>query len=86
MTFGAALDAIKAGKQVHRQGWKEKGIIVFLVPGSKFEVNRPPLLGVFPEGTAVKYRDHLDIMAEDGTIGPWLPSHGDLLAEDWQVL
>jgi hypothetical protein len=86
MVFGEALEAAKAGKQVHRNGWKEQGVFVFLVSGSKFDVNRPPLLGVFPAGTAVEYRAHLDIRSEDGTIGPWLPSHGDLLAEDWQVL
>jgi hypothetical protein len=86
MNFGEAMQALKQGKQVHRNGWKEKGVMLFIVPGSKFPVNRPPLLGIFPEGKAVEYRDHLDIRNEDGTIGPYQPTHEDLLAEDWQVL
>jgi hypothetical protein len=51
MRFSTALDLIKTGKRVRRAGWNGKGMFIFLVPGSKFEVNRQPLLGIYPEGT-----------------------------------
>jgi len=57
-----------------------------LVDGSKFEVNRAPLNKFFDEGTEVEYRPHLDMRAADGTIGVWLASQSDILAEDWFVV
>ena len=47
MTFSEALALLKAGKRVQREGWNGKGMFLFLVPGSTFTVNRPPLLGIF---------------------------------------
>ncbi len=84
MTFSEALDALKAGDCVQRAGWNGKGMFVFLVPGSHFTVNRPPLLGIFPEGTPIDYHAHIDMRTADGKIVPWLASQTDLLAEDWR--
>ena len=86
MTFSTALDAIKNGNRVARAGWNGKGMFIFLVPGSVFLVNRPPLLGIFPEGTEVRYHAHVDMKTADGQIVPWLCSQTDLLADDWEQL
>ena len=86
LTFSAALDLIKMGRLVQRAGWNGKNMFVFLVPGSKFNVNRAPLLGIFDEGTEVDYHGHVDMKTADGQIVPWLCSQTDLLAEDWQEL
>lgn len=86
LTFGDALHMLKLGKKVAREGWNGKGMFVFLVPGSVFKVNRPPLLGIYPEGTEINYRPHLDLKAVDGSISTWVPSINDCLAEDWQVI
>jgi len=85
LTFSAALDLIKTGVKMQRTGWNGKGLFVFLVPGSTFTVNRPPLLGIYPEGTEVNYHAHIDIKCADGQIVPWLCSQTDMLAEDWQT-
>lgn len=85
MTFGLALEALKRGQRVARAGWNGKGMFVFLVPGSTFNVNRPPLLGIYPEGTPITYRPHIDIKGVDGSISTWVPSIGDVMAEDWQI-
>lgn len=61
-------------------------MFVFLVPGSRFTVNRPPLLGIYPEGTTIDYHAHIDIRAADGVIVPWLASQSDVLAEDWVIV
>jgi hypothetical protein len=84
MTFSEALELIKAGKKVQRAGWNGKGMFVFLVPGSTFQVNRPPLLGIYPEGTTINYHAHIDMRTADGQIVPWLASQTDILSDDWQ--
>lgn len=85
MTFSEALERIKTGDRVARSGWNGKGMFVFLVPGSVFKVNRPPLLGIYPEGTEVRYHGHIDMRTADGTIVPWLASQTDLLSDDWEI-
>lgn len=86
MDFGTALAALKAGQRVRRAGWNGKDMFLFLVPGSTFAVSRPPLLGIYPEGTVINYCPHTDMKTADGSIVPWLASQTDILAEDWEVL
>ena len=86
MDFGDAIRAMKAGKKVARAGWNGKGMFVFLVAGSNFAVSRPPLLGIFEEGHQITYRPHIDIKNVDGSVSTWVPSIGDVLAEDWQIV
>ena len=86
MTFGLAIEALKAGKKVARAGWNGKGMFLFLVPGSTFKVNRPPLMGIYPEGTEINYCPHIDMKTADGKVVPWLASQTDVLAEDWAVV
>ena len=86
MDFGKAIEALKDGKKVCRDGWNGADMYVFLVAGSKFKVNRPPLNEMFPEGTEITYRPHMDIKTADGSISTWAPSNSDVLAEDWRVL
>lgn len=86
LTFGEVLALIKGGRKAARAGWNGKGMFVFLVPGSTFLVNRPPLLGIYPEGTEINYRSHIDMKAADGTVVPWVASQTDVLAEDWELV
>lgn len=83
MNFSKALEEIKDGKRVQREGWNGKGMFVFLVQGSKFKVSRAPLLGIYPEGTEINYHAHIDMRTADGMIVPWLASQTDVLADDW---
>lgn len=86
MNFSEALEEIKNGKLLAREGWNGKDQFVFLVPGSTFNVNRPPLNEIFEEGTEINYQPHIDIKNQQGQIVPWLASQGDLLAEDWVIV
>lgn len=83
LTFSEALELVKNGKKVARTGWNGKDMFIFLVPGSTFTVNRAPLLGIYPEGTVIKYHAHIDMKTATGVIVPWLASQTDVLAEDW---
>jgi hypothetical protein len=82
MQFELALNLIKQGKKLGRRQWKNARF-VFLVQGSEFEVNRPPLNQFYPEGTKITYRPHIDMCGSDNSIGTWSPSMVDLMAEDW---
>jgi hypothetical protein len=84
--FGVALDHLKSGNRVARFGWNGSGMFLFLVNGSTFNVNRPPLLGIYPEGTQINYRSHIDMKTVDGSIVPWVASQTDLLADDWHTV
>ena len=82
--IGWAVKQMQDGLKVRRAGWNGKGMFLFLVPGSRFEVNRAPLLGIYPAGTVIDYQPHVDMRTAQGTIVPWLCSQSDLLATDWE--
>lgn len=84
MDFGNVIAGLKLGKRFARSGWNGTNMFVFLVQGSQFSVSRAPLLGIFPEGTVIDYNPHIDIRTANGTISTWVPSIGDVLAEDWK--
>ena len=83
MNFGQAIEVLKTGNKVTRVGWNGKDMFLFLVQGSQFKLNRPPLLGIYPEGTEINYRPHIDMKTVNGEIVPWVASQSDLLGEDW---
>ena len=86
MDFSDALQNVKSGMRMRRSGWNGKGMFIFLVPGSKFIVNREPLLSILGEGTEVNYHGHIDMKTADGQIVPWLCSQTDMLASDWELV
>lgn len=86
MDFSTALLLLKDGAKVAREGWNGKNMFVFMVPGSQFQVNRAPLLGIYPEGTEITYNPHIDMKYADGTVGNWTPNDKDLFAEDWVIV
>lgn len=84
MNFSDALNLIKNGKTVQREGWNGKGMFLFLVPGSSFKVTEGrPMDAHFPVGDTVQYHAHIDMKTAQGYVVPWLASQADLLAADW---
>ena len=87
MTFGLALEALKMGKKVAREGWNGKGMALILTPGSQITVSEGrPLSAFFPIGSIVSYQPHIDMKTAQGSVVPWLCSQTDMLAEDWIIL
>jgi hypothetical protein len=82
LNFETALSIVKGGGKVGRKDWKNAKY-VFLVDGSKFQINRAPLNKIFPDGTEVEYRPHIDCVGSDDSVGVWAPSMVDILSEDW---
>lgn len=83
MTFGLAIEAMKAGKKVARAGWNGKNQHIELASCISYKS---------PEGQLVN-ADHDAIgnqaVAFCGTSGVqmgWLASQADMLAEDWRIV
>jgi len=80
-----ALDrAVDDKKRIFRGTWP-RGDFVFLIDGSQFFVNRPPLMGALPEGTSVEYAPHFVYCVAGNVIREWSPTNEDLLAADWDL-
>lgn len=82
MTFGDALEALKAGKRVARWGWNGKGMWLRLIcPETGFRHD-------FTDVFSVTYEQapHIAMKTADNKVVPWLASQTDMLAEDWHIL
>ena len=80
MNFGQAIEAMKAGKLVQREGWNGKGMHVYLENG-----NHLPLTAGIEKGTTRTYDPVIVMFTAQQTHQPgWLASQADILAEDWQ--
>jgi len=84
MNFMDALALLSTGEMLAGDVWTEIDFI-FLVNGSEFNVDCPPLLNKFERGTQVGYKKHIDSMYIDGTIGVWTLSQRDIFANDWYI-
>lgn len=78
MNFGQALEALKHGKRVSREGWNGKGMHIFLVWSNDWDYNFAT-----SEWGAIK-SDFIAMHTADGHVVPWLASQTDMLAEDWE--
>ena len=72
MNFGQALEALKDGKKVSRDGWNGKGMHVELTKGVDFQFSE--LLPFFV------------IKNIKNSFNTWVPSVSDILADDWCVV
>lgn len=77
MIFGVAIEHIKRGDKVAREGWNGKGMYLFLV-SSWVRENKPLDVMTGQQFIAMK--------AADDTVVPWLASQTDMLAEDWRIV
>lgn len=83
--FGAALHGVvNVGETWRRKSWAE-GAFIYLVKGSKFNVNRPPLSDLFKDGREIEYGAHIDMFTSDNKAQVWQPTQDAILADDWQV-
>lgn len=78
MNFGQAIEKLKSGKKVAREGWNGKGMFIFLASGKQFESSN--LGDALPEIV----NDCICMKtAQDTIVVGWLASQTDILAEDW---
>ncbi|TXH10360.1 MAG: DUF2829 domain-containing protein, partial [Hyphomicrobiaceae bacterium] len=101
MTFGQAIDAMKAGQAVARAGWNGKGMQIYLTHGARdreritqggtdagADLNgiNPSLFSDGVAGIATRL-PRIDMLTASGAIlNGWLASQTDMLAEDWTIV
>ena len=80
MNFGEAIEAMKAGKRLARNGWNGKGIYIQIqFPDINSKMTSPY---IYMDTTGLQ----TDNSAAPKVVVPWLASQTDMLAEDWEVL
>lgn len=93
--FGWAINQLKAGRKVARQGWNGKDMFIYLVNGTR--VNYSDLRNEAAlqldaglprhRGKHIDVNSHIDMKAADGSIViGWLASQTDMLATDWTIV
>jgi Protein of unknown function (DUF2829) len=86
LSFGHALEVLKAGGRVARAGWNGKGMFVYHVPANAYPAQTEIAKRHWGEGALVPYRAYLALKTVDGDVSTWVPSITDVLADDWMAL
>lgn len=90
--FGQAIEALKAGKRVAREGWNGKGMWLALSPGAKdLQADKfwagPNREFAEQNGGVADVLPCVTMKTADGKVlMGWLASQTDMLAEDWLVV
>lgn len=72
MSFGLAIEALKAGKRVARAGWNGKGMWIEYIPAKDFSFS--------------EMNPHFAIKNANNSFSTWVPSINDCLADDWVIV
>ena len=83
MKFGQAIEALKQGKKVAREGWNGKGMYVIYSSPVALNLERP-LVYDSEIGTEKPSLPLILLKTAGYMYVPWLASQTDILAEDWQ--
>jgi len=80
MNFGNAIESLKLGQKLSREGWNGKGIFIELqTPDVNSKMSSPYI-----------YIDTTGLLTDNNKaprcIVPWLPSQTDLMADDWSII
>lgn len=97
MNFGEALEALKKGKRIAREGWNGKGMFLFLLPAGnipKSAIHDPDLRKVIDEkveGDTFEGLPSIRMWTVNsygrwGILTGWLASQTDMLSEDWVIV
>lgn len=71
MNFSKALEDLKAGHSISREGWNGKGMYLGLQ---------------IPDADSKNSLPYIYLINVNGDRIPWVASHSDMLADDWVVV
>jgi hypothetical protein len=91
MTFGMAIEAMKAGKKVARAGWNGKGMYVWIMPGSTVKdcktITDPHLKAIDEAEGEIRFLGSVRMRTATGDVlTGWLASQTDMLSDDWVIV
>ena len=83
LSFGAAIESLKARKKVARAGWN--GMYLYLVPAAEYKTVTE--IAKAEHGETFKAGAYITMKPATGpmVIG-WLASQADMLADDWFIV
>lgn len=84
MTFGLAVEVMKDGYKVARQGWNGKGMWLTLVQPPQSATTEQPMHEI--DGISERLLPFIGMKTADSGFVPWLASQTDILSDDWTVL
>lgn len=96
MNFGNAIEALKQGKAIQREGWNGKGLFVVkqipasigadIIPGMQSLPQSAKDIIMSRENPHIDYTNQMLIVNPDGRADSWVPSSSDVFAEDWRIV
>lgn len=96
MNFGQAIEALRQGKKVAREGWNGRGMWIVLMPSLYLPpYNTADIYRKVNDRTAkhigedkpLDSQPYIAMWTAQGKWQPgWLASQADMLAEDWQIV
>jgi hypothetical protein len=87
LTFGLAIEALKLGKMVCRQGWNGKGMWLKLVEMDYYSIVEGKIGINMGDGhDEWNLLSWIGMKTADNKFVPWLASQSDMLSEDWMIL
>lgn len=79
MNFGSALAKLRLGNTLTRKSWRINWSDEDPKPGKVVRIMQPLQHSRITE-------PYIYVVYEDDTCIPWIPTHSDLLAKDWELV
>lgn len=83
MDFGKAIQLLKEGKRVQRQGWNGKNQYIELATNISYKNTNAEVVNAEHDSIGNKA---IAFVGTSGVQLGWLASQADMLAEDWKVV
>ncbi len=83
MDFGKAIQLLKEGKRVQRQGWNGKNQYIELATGISYKNTKDEIINAEHESIGNKA---IAFVGTSGVQLGWLASQADMLAGDWKLV
>lgn len=83
MTFGEAIEYMKTGKQLQRDGWNGKNQYIELATSISYKNTQGEIINVEHEAIG---NNAIAFVGTSGVQLGWLASQADMLAEDWKIV
>ena len=83
MDFGKAIQLLKEGKRLQREGWNGKGQYIELATNISYTNANKEVINVEHEAIGNKA---IAFVGTSGVQLGWLASQADMLAEDWKIV
>lgn len=83
MSFGKAIELLKEGKKLQREGWNGKNQYIELATNISYVNAKQEIVNVNHDAIGNKA---IAFVGTSGVQLGWLASQSDMLAEDWKVM